>query len=81
MSHRPLVQLLILASLLVVACAGQNQDDKMVPEDAQQRSKERYGKQKMYMNSLNQTPAEQAGSIHRDSIQPVENSKGKGRDR
>ena len=62
-------------------CAAQNKDEKMVPEDAQQRSKERYGKQKMYMNSLNQTPAEQAGSIHRDSVEPVEKEDGKGRDR
>ncbi len=62
-------------------CAAQNKNEKMVPEDAQQRSRERYGKQEMYMNSLNQTPAEQAGSVHRDSVQSVERTDRKGRDR
>lgn len=81
MGQRIFVSSLLLSSLVLFACAGQSQNEKMVPEDAQQRSKERYGKQKMYMNSLNQTPAEQAGSIHRDSVQPVENPNRKGRDR
>lgn len=41
----------------------------------QQRSKERYGQQQMNMESMNQTPAEQASTFHhRDTAPPVRDS-------
>lgn len=58
------------SAFLVLGCASQK-PKPIVPEDMQQRSKERYGDQQMMMESLNQTPAEQASSLHhRDTAPP-----------
>lgn len=60
----------LVLSCAALGCASQKQKP-IVPEDMQQRSKERYGDQEMMMNSLNQTPAEQASALHhRDTAPP-----------
>lgn len=55
---------------LVLGCAENS--EPLVPERNQKKAEERYGKQQMMMQGLNQTPAEQAAARHEDSTVPVE---------
>lgn len=58
--------------LLACACASGQKRDKIVPDENQRRSEEMYGQQAQTMNSLNQTPAEQAGARHENATRPIE---------
>jgi hypothetical protein len=67
--------------LLFSACAGvglastgcaSGKREPLVPDETQQRSEDRYGQQSQMMNSLNQTPSEQAGARHENGTRPVE---------
>lgn len=62
------VTLIFLSLALLVGCAKKQ---PLVPEDMQKRSKERYGRQQMSMDSLNQTSAERGAAQHYDATQPV----------
>gem|GEM_PF-1863303 len=62
-----------------LGCASQKQKP-IVPEGMQERSKERYGEQEMMMNSLNQTPAEQASTLHHRDTAPPPADRGQDRD-
>lgn len=59
----------LLAATILGGCGG---DQKVVPEHNQRKSEQLYGKQKMSMDSLNQTPSEQAGQRHDYATEPVE---------
>ncbi len=77
-SRPPLV--LFCGALLVASCGGsrkppEHQDEKLVPEETQQRSGELQGRQDMMHDELGMTPSEQAGQRHHDATRPVENPK------
>lgn len=59
-----------VAFALVSGACASSRRDPLVPEDMQQRSKERYGEQQMSLESLNQTPAEQASTYHHRDTAP-----------
>lgn len=69
MTHRAFTFVLVLS---VVACAGGRSREPIVPNETQRKSEERYGQQAQMMNSLNQTPAEQAAAAHENATRPVE---------
>jgi hypothetical protein len=56
---------------LVSACASGPKRDPVVPDETQRRSEEMYGQQGQTMNSLNQTPSEQAGARHENATRPA----------
>lgn len=71
----------ILISLFLVACGGSKKapksgdDEKLVPEETQERSRELDGKQRQSMQDLSLTPAEQAAAQHEAATKPVDNPK------
>lgn len=79
MALRP-AAVLFCGSLLLVACGGSqkgadHQDDKLVPEETQQRAGELQGRQDMMHDELGMTPADQAAQRHDNATRPVENPK------
>lgn len=60
---------LALAGLVGLGCARR---EPLVPEQTQRGSEERYGQQQMMMNSLNQSPAEQASLRHENATRPID---------
>lgn len=60
----------MLLALLLLACAGDRAREPVSPE-TQQRSKERMGEQSLSMESINQTPGEQASERFYDDTRPV----------
>lgn len=88
MAHR---RTLVVFSLVVfaafVACGGsqkkpEHQDDKLVPEETQERSRDRYGQQQMRMDELGMSTSEQSGARHENATRPVESEKyGKKKDK
>ncbi len=43
----------------------------IIPEATQEKSRQRYGEQEMFMNDLNSTTSEQAGRHHDKAVLPV----------
>lgn len=76
-----------LCSFVFIACSGSQKnpepkDDTLVPEETQERSRDRYGQQQMRMDELGSTTSEQAGVRHDNATRPVESEKyGKDKDK
>lgn len=70
----------LLCCFSLVACGGsqkkpEHQDDKLVPEETQERSRDQYGQQQMRMDELGMTTSEQSGARHENATRPVESEK------
>lgn len=57
---------------LLSGCAAERKREPIVPDETQRKSENLYGQQSQMMNSLNQTPAEQAAARHENATRPVE---------
>lgn len=70
----------LLCCLSLFACGGSqkkpdHQDEKLVPEETQERSRDQYGQQQMRMDELGSTTSEQAAARHENATRPVESEK------
>jgi hypothetical protein len=60
---------LSICAYCLTGCAAQKRKP-IVPEENQRKSEEMYGEQQQSMQSLNQTPAEQAAAAHESATRP-----------
>lgn len=72
--------LVFSCALVFIACGGsqkkvERNDDTLVPEETQERSRDQYGKQQMRMDELGSTTSEQAATRHENATRPVKSEK------